>query len=411
MHIKEPAVKPPPVLSFARLTRPILLAGLLLAAVIGLAPGARAQTPPAYLPLVVGRPAFAAVPLGAGFDQVTAITHAGDARLFIAERAGRIKILHPDGRVTLFLDVSGRVLADAGEYGLYDLAFHPGYADPASPGYGFFYLSFTARHLGQARTFVSRFRVSANPDVADPASEAWLMKEEQDFSWHKGGELEFDPADARLYVGLGDDKQPLLAQSLRSPKGKIVRLRVDAVPAAATGDATSYLSDEVWVMGLRNPWRFDLDAPTGQLYIGDVGEMRWEEINLMAVQGRYTNFGWPCLEGTFVDPLFADYDECDSTGGMARPIYAYDHSAGRCAIIAGQVYRPATNPGDGRFIYGDLCSRELFALARPADQWLTTRLGALDAPDLLTTLGEDAAGNLYAGTSAAAGPIYRLFIP
>ena len=402
-----------PIHPLARSARPAVLAvALLLVGLLIHALGARAQqTPPLYLPAIIGRPAFAAVPMGAGFDQVTAVTHAGDARLFVAERAGRIKLLHPDGRVTLFLDVADRVLADAGEYGLYDLAFHPGYADPASPGHGFFYVSYTGRHLGQVRFFVSRFRVSADPDVASPQSEAWLMREAQDFSWHKGGELEFDPADAMLYVGLGDDKQPLQAQNVRSPKGKIVRLRVDAAPADATGDATSYLSDEVWVMGLRNPWRFDLDAPTGQLYIGDVGEQRWEEINLMAVQGRYTNFGWPCLEGSYADPLFDGYAECDSTGGMSQPIFAYEHSDGRCAVIAGQVYRPAANPSDGRFIYGDLCSRELFALTGVAGKWTSTRLGALAAPDLLTTLGEDATGNLYAGTSAAAGPIYRLVIP
>lgn len=404
---------PQPNRSLAPPLRPILLAAVLLLAYLFMQSlAARAQQAyTAFLPAIIGRPAFAAIPFGADFDQVTAVTHADDARLFIVERAGRVKILHPDGRITLFLDAAARVLADAGEYGLYDLAFHPGYGDPASPGHGFFYLSYTGRHLGQVRFFVSRFQVSADPDAANPNSEAWLMKEEQDYSWHKGGELEFDPADAMLYVGLGDDKQPLEAQNTRSPKGKIVRLRVDAVPPAATGDATSYLSDEVWALGLRNPWRFHLDAATGQLYVGDVGEQRWEEINLMAVAGRYTNFGWPCLEGPFADPLFEEYAECDSAGGMAQPILAYDHSGGRCAVIAGKVYRPATNPHDGRFIYGDLCTRELSALARVGGQWASARLGALDTPDLLTTIGEDAAGNLYAGTAAAAGPIYRLFIP
>lgn len=410
----EPALRPrtdtrfPPL--WPRAAAALTIIAVILACLAAHTGAARAQQSALYLPLAVGRPPFA-TPLGAGFDQVTAVTHAGDDRLFVVERAGRVKTLHLDGRVTLFLDIAAHVLAEPGEYGMYDLAFHPGYADPASPGHGFFYVSYTGRHLGAVRLFISRFRVSADPDAADPGSEAWLMREEQTYSWHKGGALDFDPAGNILYAGLGDDRQPLLAQDVRSPQGKIVRLQVDNVPAAAVGNATAYVDEEVWALGLRNPWRFDVDPPSGQIYIGDVGDLLWEEINLLSLQGRYTNFGWPCLEGSEVIDLFAGYAECDHPGNFALPIHAYAHTGGRCAVIGGKVYRPESNPADGRFIYSDLCSREVFALALVAGAWQSMPLGVLDAPGLLSTLGEDTRGNLIAGTTSPTGPVYRLALP
>ena len=388
----------------------LALLGLCLAAA-GLRARAAAGDGQVFLPLAVGRPAFAAVPLGSGFDQVTAITHAGDDRLFVVERAGRVRVLHPDGRVTPFLDISARVLASPGEYGMYDLAFHPGYADPASPGHGFFYVSYTGRDQGAVRLFISRFRVAPDGQSADPASETWLLNVEQTYSWHKGGELAFDPATATLYAGLGEDRQPLLAQSPRSPKGKIVRLAVDDIPAGVTGNATFYIEDEIVASGLRNPWRFDLDPPTRRLFIGDVGDLSWEEINLAPIDAAGTNFGWPCVEGTDVIDLFTTYAECKNPGRFQSPVDQYAHDTEHCAIIGGKVYRPAANPGDGRFIFGDLCSRELRALSVTGGTWQSTLLGHIDIDGLLTTLGEDAYGGLLAGTTAAPGPIYRLVIP
>lgn len=396
--------------SHPRLSLTLALLGLCLAAA-GLRARATTDDGRVFLPLAIGRPAFAAVPLGSGFDQVTAITHAGDDRLFVVERAGRIKVLHPDGHVTLFLDISAQVIASPGEYGMYDLAFHPGYADPDSPGHGFFYVSYTGRDQGAVRLFIARFRATPDGQAADPASETWLLNIEQTYSWHKGGELDFDPATAALYAGLGEDRQPLLAQSSRSRKGKIIRLVVDDVPAGITGNATFYVENEIIASGLRNPWRFDFDPPTRRLFIGDVGDLSWEEINLAPIDVVGTNFGWPCVEGTDVIDLFAPYAECKNPGRFQPPIAQYAHDAEHCAIIGGKVYRPATNPTDGRFIYGDLCSRDLLTLSFTGGAWQSTLLGQMAIDGLLTTLGEDVHGGLLAGTTAAPGPIYQLIIP
>ena len=364
-----------------------------------------------YAPHVSGATLFGAVPIGEGFDQVTAVTHAGDDRLFIVERAGRIKVLQPDGQVSLFLDVSSRVVSSPGEYGMYDLAFHPGFGDPSSAGYGFFYVAYTGSYQGAVRLFISRFQAPAGGLSADPDSETWLLKEQQNYSWHKGGELEFAPDGQHLFAGLGDDKQPLLAQSIKSPKGKLIRLRVDDVPRETLGDATGLIDDEVWVLGLRNPWRFDIDPASGQIFIGDVGEQLWEEVNVLALAGQYANFGWPCMEGSEEIPLFAGYDECQNASAFRLPAFAYRHELDRCAIIGGKVYRPASNPLDGRYIFGDLCSREIWALSAVNGVWQASPLGLVDGIELLATIGEDHKGNLYAGTTSSHAPIYRLAIP
>ncbi len=369
----------------------------------------------AYLPLAVGRPAFSATPVGGGFRQVTEVTHAGDERLFVAERAGLVKILHPDGRITPFLDIRNRVISSRGEYGFYDIAFHPGYADPSSPGYGFFYVSYTTGFDDGVTLLVhfvvSRFRVSADPDVADPASETLLMYEKQSFDLHKGGGMEFDTRDNMLYVGVGDDRLLLIAQSDRSPKGKIVRFDVDKVPRDARGLAT--LPEEIWAFGLRNPWRFDVDVAGGQIYIGEVGDLLWEEINLAPLAVRGYNFGWPCMEGPFVIPEATDIPQCQSPWLFKRAIHEYPHrdGSGRCAVMAGKANRPEYNPNDGRFVFADMCTREIFTLARDtAGAWQRTLLGVLNT-DLVTSIGEDRHGFQYVGTAGESAPIYRLYIP
>lgn len=388
-----------------------LSVGLLLLVALGSAFTVRAETFRVFLPLATHYAPFTVTPLGDGFAQVTAVTHAGDERLFIVERAGRVKILHPDGRISTFLDISSRVVSSPGELGMFDLAFHPGFTDPASPGYGFFYVSYTRRQQDAVHTFISRFRVTANPDLADANSEAWLSRVKQDYIWHKGGALDFDPATDTLYAGLGDDRQYLRAQDPASPKGKIVGLAVDAVPAAVTGDATGYVDEEVWALGLRNPWRLDIDPPTGRVFVGDVGEKTWEEINLLTLTDRYTNFGWPCFEGTTQNADLISHPACTDPSRFTAPVAAYQHEGVRCAVTGGVVYRPASKPNDGRYIYGDLCSGEVYALSRAGNDWQTARLGTLGVGHWLVTFGEDAQGNLYAGTSSESGPIYSLHIP
>jgi len=408
-------------MSNPRLTLPraVAPAALALALVVVLSLAARSaaagpgQTHRALLPLIVGRPGFAIAPVGHGFNQATAITHAGDDRLFVAEREGRVKIIHPDGRITVFLDIRHRVLSSRGEYGLYDLAFHPGYADPASPGYGLFYASFssgTDGRLVDVDLTVSRFLVSADPNLAGAASEAILFTEPQTSDMHKAGSMDFDPRDNRLYVGVGEDFKNLIAQDGASPKGKILRLAVDLVPRDARGRTA--VPVEIWAAGLRNPWRIDVDPLGERILIGDVGSAHWEEVNLAPLAAPGANFGWPCLEGPLVKPEFAQAAACANPARFVAPIHAYAHyDADRCVIISGKVYRPSFNPGDGRFVFADMCSREVFTLGQDgAGVWRRSLLGVADT-NLIITIGEDRHGQQYLGTVAESAPIYRLTIP
>jgi glucose/arabinose dehydrogenase len=259
---------------------------------------------------------------------------------------------------------------------------------------------------------ISRFRVSANPDVADPATETILLREKQGFDAHKGGGMEFDPRDNMLYVGLGDDRQLLIAQDDKSPLGKIIRLEVDRVMPDFIGDASGMDLDENWAYGLRNPWRFDIDLPSNHIFVGDVGDHLWEEINLVPLGIRGFNFGWPCMEGGYVFPETNEVPECQSPWLFKRAIHEYPHvkNGPRCAVIGGKVNRPSYNPDDGRFIFADMCSREVFSLAHTGGVWQPTLLGILDG-DLISTIGEGVDGTQYIGTVAQPGPIYRMYIP
>ncbi len=397
----------------------VVLPILLLTGSLGAGVNPRGESGQVFLPVTVGRPTFSIAPVGEGFSQVTAINHAGDGRLFVAERAGVVKILHPDGRITIFLDIRNQVISHRGEYGFYAIAFHPDYADPASPRHGLFYVTYTTGSDDgvtlNVNFIVSRFRVSADPDVADRDTEAIIMRARQSFDVHKGGGMEFDPRDNKLYVGMGDDRLLLIAQQDGRPKGKIFRLDVDKVARNATGDARRPAAPprEIWVYGLRNPWRFDIDPIGGAIFIGEVGDYLWEEVNLAPLGARGYNFGWPCMEGGFVFPETNEVPECQSPWLFKRAIHEYPHNdgSGRCAVIGGKVNRPAHNPNDGRYIFGDMCSRQIFSLARDgAGVWQRTLLGVLNT-DLINTIGEDRHGYQYVGTAAESAPIYRLIIP
>jgi hypothetical protein len=204
----------------------------------------------------------------------------------------------------------------------------------------------------------------------------------------------------------------LIAQSDRSPKGKIFRLEVNKVPPDLVGDGRGYLADQIWAFGLRNPWKFDLDEASGQIFVGDVGDRLWEEINIVPLGARGFNYGWPCMEGPFVFPETSDYAECEHPGTFHRAIHEYPHGDGssRCAVIAGKINRPFYDPNDGRFIFGDMCSREIFSLHHNGTAWERNLLGVLPG-DLITSIGEGVDGVQYVGTVAQPGPIYRLYIP
>ena len=389
-------------------TRPLFLSLIVLALVMLTGRTGAASPTSVYLPLTVGNRSFGIEPVGRGFYVATAITHAGDERIFVVERGGRIQILHPDGRETTFLDLAARVVSSPGEYGLFDLAFHPDYADPASPGHGSFYVSYTGPAQDQIYTYISRFHVSADPDTADPSSETWLLKLPQTQIYHKGGELDFDPRTHDLYAGLGEDTHPPNAQLLTTLKGKIIRLAVDDVPPDAAGDATDLVAPEIVALGLRNPWRFDVDPPSDRIYIGDVGENTWEEVNVLALGDPPSNFGWPCREGPDAYATFQNHPVCLGNPTFTPPVVSLAHTDGHCAVIGGKMFRPPH--GRAQFIYSDACSQQIFSLVQIDGVWQNTRLGDLELPGLITTIGEDVDGNLYLGNTASNGPIYRLIL-
>jgi glucose/arabinose dehydrogenase len=331
---------------------------------------------------------------------------AGDSRLFVVEKAGRIRIIR-DGALlaTPFLDIRGQV-ASGGERGLLGLAFAPDYASS-----GRFVVNYT-NTAGDTR--VSTFQVSANADVADPASEQIILAVTQPFSNHNGGQVAFGP-DGMLYIALGDggsggDPQNL-AQNLNSLLGKLLRLRILAdgsaeIPADNPHVGQASRRGEIWSHGLRNPWRFSFDPATGDLFIADVGQSALEEVNAVTAAsggGRGLNFGWRIMEGT---NCFNPSSGCNQAG-LTLPVVTYGRADG-CSITGGYVYRGSRVPPlTGHYLYSDFCDgwvrsfRLQDGVATSLTQWPT-----LQVSGSVTSFGRDASGELYIMTSA--GALYRI---
>lgn len=336
------------------------------------------------------------------------MTHAGDGsgRLFLVEKAGRIHIV-AEGRIrpTPFLDIRDRVDAEASERGLLSVAFPPDYAAT-----GVFYVNYTAR--GGGDTVVARYRLSADPDRADPASEQVILRIAQPAANHNGGQLQFGP-DGYLYVGMGDGGaagDPWdNAENLQVLLGKLLRL--DVRPRNEPGFTYAIPPDnpfvgrgagEIWAYGLRNPWRFSFDRLTGDLYIADVGQNRWEEVNVVpagSLGGQH--FGWDTLEGSH---CFEPPRDCDPTGKVL-PVAEYGHDLG-CSITGGYVYRGERYPNlRGMYLFGDFCSGLIWGLFRNhEDAWETRQL--LASRVNIASFGEDEAGELY--VLDLGGEVYRV---
>lgn len=315
-------------------------------------------------------------------------------RLFIVEKTGGIRIVK-DGTllVTPFLDISSKV-SNIGEQGLLGLAFDPNYATS-----GRFFVHYT----DPARdTRVSSFVVSANPDIADAGSEQVVLTATQPYSNHKGGQLVFGP-DGMLYLGLGDggssgDPQGR-GQDLSDLLGSILRLDVQAgspytVPSDNPFVAQAGARPEIWSYGLRNPWRFSFDRGTGDLYIADVGEAQFEEVDVSPAAGgagKGLNYGWNRMEGNHC----FNSGQCDRTG-LTLPAHEYSHSQG-CSITGGYVYRGSAVPAlQGLYFFADFCQgwvRSLRYSGGAATELTDWR--ALQPGGSITSFGEDAAGELY----------------
>ena len=281
------------------------------------------------------------------------------------------------------------------ERGLLGLAFHPNYATN-----GFFYVDYT-RALDGA-TVIARYSVSANPDLANPASASVLLTIAQPFSNHNGGQLAFGPLDGYLYVGMGDggdagDPQNN-AQNINSLLGKLLRLDVDhGVPYSNPPD-NPYVgiagADQIWAIGLRNPWRFSFDRQTGDLYIGDVGQGLWEEIDFQAANTPGgLNFGWRCREGNH------DYNftgDCTSLS-LVPAIAEYSHTVGH-SVTGGFVYRGQRFPAlQSRYFYADYVNGQIWSLYQSETNpltWSTPEL-ELDTSLNFSSFGEDENGELY----------------
>jgi glucose/arabinose dehydrogenase len=330
----------------------------------------------------------------------------GDARLFIVQKGGAIRIVK-DGVLlpAPFLDLAGRVSTGA-EQGLLGLAFDPGYAST-----GRFVVHYT--DAGGA-TMVSAFRVSAgDPDRADPASETPILTVEQPFSNHNGGQILFGP-DGLLYLGLGDgggSGDPSgRGQSLTDLLGNILRVDVGSAPGYTIPpdnpfDGVAAARSEIWSFGLRNPWRFTFDPATGDLYVADVGQGAWEEIDVVSAAegaGRRANFGWNLTEGRhcYANP------GCDTTG-ITLPMLEYSHEEG-CSITGGFVYRGAAIPAlQGHYFYADYCRGWVRSLRMEGGQVVESHQWPTLAPGgTIPSFGRDAAGELY--VMNAEGRVFRI---
>jgi glucose/arabinose dehydrogenase len=344
---------------------------------------------------VSGTPSLATRRVASGLsDPVDLKAAPGDrTRLFVVEQGGRIRVLSNGQLVsTPFLDIGGRITS-GGERGLLGLAFHPRYLEN-----GRFFVNYTDL---AGDTHIAEFRVSSNPDRADPATERTLLFVEQPFANHNGGGLTFGN-DGMLYVGLGDGGSggdPFgNGQNLATRLGKLLRLDVDRagfVPPDNPFVSTPGAAPEIWAYGLRNPWRFAFDPVTGDLYIGDVGQNTLEEIDIgLGTRRGGENYGWNVMEGSscFRAPT------CNRTG-LTLPVVDYGHGDGSCSVTGGVVYRGCRMPGyAGTYFYGDFCSAFIRSFRWQAGAIVDHRdlTGSLGREiDAISSFGIDSDGEVY----------------
>ena len=348
----------------------------------------------------IAGPVYAEEPL-LEFTQITTrvnivdITNAGDGsdRLFLVQRSGRIRIVdHGQELDKPFLDIRSRVEDGGNEQGLLSLAFPPDYKTS-----GYFYVWYTGD--GSA-TVLSRFKVSDDSDIADSQSEQIILTVDQPFANHNGGRLQFGP-DGMLYLGLGDGGSAFdpadNAQNGGTLLGKLIRIDVNplhgtyAIPGDNPFVGNGSVQDEIWALGLRNPWRISFDRMTGDLFIADVGQNQLEEVNFQSGDSAGgENYGWSIVEAS---ECVGGGNNCDQSG-LTLPVAQYNHDNGDCAISGGEVYRGTNYPNlHGMYLFGDYCTGRIWGMTRNGDDWVTTLLAETSFSISTFGLGED--GNLY----------------
>ena len=324
----------------------------------------------------------------------------GTRRMFVLERDGRVRIADADGTLhpTPFLDISNNTSTST-EEGLLGLAFDPNYTQN-----GYMYIDYTAN---DASVNVVRYTVSPNqPDQVDPSTAMTVMAIPKRSKFHNGGTLAFGP-DGYLYISLGDDEASQEAQSVSSIFGKILRIDVDsaqpyAVPPSNPFVDTPGARPEIWSYGFRNPWRFSFDRATSDMWIGDVGDARWEEVDMQPASSHGgENYGWPFFEGAEC----RDQDHCNDAG-LVPPLVTYGHNM-TCAIMGGYVYHgPSVAAFTGKYLFGDLCTGGVFTMIGDAQQgWTRVELGFY--PIKIDSFAEDPAGDVYV-VDMQGGVIYRV---
>jgi glucose/arabinose dehydrogenase len=345
-----------------------------------------------------------------GFDKPLYLAHAGtqppwDSRVFVVEKAGRIQLVE-NGQVQAvpFLNIVDRVGSNNSEQGLLSVAFPPDFDSS-----GMFFVNYTDR---RGNTIVARYQLlEQDPPQGDPASEKIILEIAQPASNHNGGQLQFGP-DGYLYIGTGDGGRAgdpwRNAQNPEELLGKMLRIDVKGADPYGIPSDNPFVNEdnirsEIWALGLRNPWRFSFDRATNDLYIADVGQNTYEEVDFQPARSTGgENYGWDVMEGNH---CFEPAQNCDSAG-LILPVAEYDHAFG-CSITGGYVYRGAEHPTlAGVYFFGDFCSGRIWGLRQmPSGEWNTAAL--LESDVAISSFGEDAPGELYV-VGYADGVIYRL---
>jgi glucose/arabinose dehydrogenase len=339
-----------------------------------------------------------------GFTSLTEITHApNDSRLFAVQQGGIIKIINTNGTVnaTPFLTLTSATILSGGERGLLGLAFHPNYATN-----GYFYVNYT--RAGDGATVIARYSVSANANIADAASGTVLLTIAQPFSNHNGGTIKFGP-DGYLYIGMGDGggagDSGNRAQTITENLGKMLRIDVDSASPYGIPPTNPYVgvagNDEIWSIGMRNPWKYSFNRLNGDLWIADVGQDAIEEVNKIVspLPNTGLNFGWRCYEANAV------YDTssgtCPAYASTVAPFTQYNQTASRCSITGGYLYTGTTYPNfANKYFFGDYCSGEIGTINSSG-----TLTWGYDGSFTITTFGEDMDGELYV---AGGSVIYKV---
>lgn len=346
---------------------------------------------------------LALTPVASGLESPLFLTSPpGDPRLFVLEQPGRVRVIKAGKLLPMpFLDVTADV-SFGGERGLLGLAFHPRFATT-----GYLYLDYTDRH-GDTR--IVRYHVSREADRADPASAKVLLTISQPYPNHNGGMIAFGP-DSMLYIGMGDggsggDPQRN-GQNLHSLLGKLLRIDVDHGDPYAIPRDNPYArgggSGEIWASGLRNPWRYSFDRGAAFLYIADVGQNKFEEVNVADARKAGLDYGWNTREGLH------EFSSTKAAAPLTDPVMEYGHGEG-CSVTGGYVYRGrALGELAGTYFFSDYCQGWLRSFrmvqGRPAEkrQWDVGDRGRMGP---VTSFGEDAAGELYVITQD--GKVSRL---